>query len=238
MKTPFLWNTWKKRQGRDSLQMNDGIVTMLIQWCLLCLIWMGNFDRALQRLGFTRRNALAALTVFFICTFVSWRLVFLPVQVNLSGALLPLLFAGWLYANLPQERRRYLVVIAFFLAFLFAFLRKLTVSDPVLLIADEVILFPLAAVTTIVTVSRNPVVQLFMIMVSLPVADALFATSFLHRADLAQLGSDYAQDLLWCTLALWGTVLVLWHWLKSGILALGGALFPQWTGKSKTHSDR
>lgn len=84
--------------------MNEGTIALLIQWSLLCLVWMGSFDAQLREMNMERRRVLAVLCAFLICSFVSWKLFFAPIQVSLSGTLLPLLQV-WSSTRASPKRR-------------------------------------------------------------------------------------------------------------------------------------
>lgn len=218
--------------------MNDGILTLVIQWCFICLIWMGTLDRPLRQFSFSRAHALAVVTIFLLCSLVSWRLYFLPIEVNISGGILPLLLAGWIYTQLQQERRRYLLISSFFIGCMLLFLRKILFWDPVLLFTDEVLLLPLVIVFAAVILARTIVFQAFILLVSLTLSDALFALSQMKQAGSATIGTDYTQDMLWISLSLWVLVMSSLHIGKKGIVRLWSAIFPQLKWKSKTDTDR
>lgn len=218
--------------------MNDGVVTLVIQWCFICLIWMGSLDRPLSRFSFSRRRALAVLSVCLVCSMVSWRLYFLPIEVNISGGILPLLLAGWMYAHLPEEKRRYLLISSFFLGFMLFFLRKILFWDPVLLVMDEMLLLPVVIVPAAIVVARNIVLQAFILLVSLPLSDTLFTLSQLGQAGSAKIGSEDAQDMLWVSLALWLLVISMWRLVEKGAIGLGGKWQPLSKWKAKKDTDR
>jgi hypothetical protein len=218
--------------------MNDGIVAMIIQWCLLCFIWMGSLDLPLRKSGLSRSHGLAVLAGFLLSSFVSWRLFFLPLEISISGAVLPLLSAGWMYARLAIERRRYLLLSACFIAFLLFALRKMIFFDPVLLIADELLLLPALTVATVIALTRSVTLQLFILLVSLPLSDVFYMLSFFQQVGHCRIGSGYAQDLLWSSIALWASVIFVWSGMKNRAAAICAALILQLKGKSKSHPDR
>ncbi len=196
--------------------MNEGTLSLIIQWCLLCLIWMGSLDRPLLKMGVTRAAALSALSLFLVCSFVSWKLYFLPVEVSISGALLPALSAGWLYAGIPRQRRRMLLIAALLTAVLLSIFRLLLFKDPVLLVLDETSLIAGATLAALFTLTRDLRQQLCLLFLILPLTDGLHVLSFLPRLERGYIGSEYAQDMLWSTLMLWGGVLAVWGAAKKG----------------------
>lgn len=189
--------------------MNEGTLAILSQWTLLCLVWMGSMDAQLQEWGISPKRVLAAICSFLICTFVSWKLYFAPIEVSLSGTLLPLLASAWLYARLPRMRRRLYVLGACATAVLLFWLRWLFFTDPVLLFWDERVIVPAVGVLSITAMSRHGLAQLFQAMVSLPLADALYSLFIWRLSGSCQLGSEYAQDLLWSAVSLWTVVQVV-----------------------------
>jgi hypothetical protein len=196
--------------------MNEGTLTLLFQWCLLCLIWMGSFDRTLLEMGVTRAVALAALALFLVCSFVSWRLHFLPVHVSISGSLLPILCAGWLYERLVRERRRLVLIAGVITGFLLFCLRMLLFHDPVLLVVDETVMIPLSALFAVLALSRDAKQQLFHLFTAFPLSDALFSLRFLAMMEESEFGSAYAQDLLWSAVSLWCVQRAAWTLAKKG----------------------
>jgi len=196
--------------------MNEGTLSMIIQWCLLLLIWMGSLDFVLVRMGMTRAAALAALALFLVCSFVSWRLYFLPVHISISGALLPALAAGWLYSGLPRMRRRFLLLAGCVTASLLALFRLALSRDPVLLVLDEPILVAGVMLAALFTLTKEFRQQLFLLFLVLPLSDALQVLSVLPQMEQGIVGGEYAQDLLWVNMALWGGMLVLWSAAKTG----------------------
>lgn len=197
--------------------MNEGTITLLVQWCFLCLIWMGSFDGPLSGLGFTRSNALTLITVFLLCSFVSWRLYFLPIELTISGALLPSLLAGWLYTRLEKGRRRLYLISALLSGTLLCMFRILLFKDPVLLVLDERLLIPIGALVGLFALTRNVKQQLFFLLFVFLLADIMFTCSFLKKADRLVIGGDYAQDLLWSTLSLWSIGVFVWTLVRKGI---------------------
>ncbi|MFD2371792.1 hypothetical protein ACFSO0_17860 [Brevibacillus sp. GCM10020057] len=182
--------------------MNDGTIALLIQWSLLCLVWMGSMDAQLQEMGLRRKPVLAFICAFLLSTFVSWKLYFAPVEVSLSGMLLPFIASVCLYARLPVLCRLYLVG-ACATAILLFWLRWLFFIDPVLLFWDERVILPTAAILSIFVMSRHGGAQLFQVMVSLPLADLLYSLFMWKLSGTCRLGDDFSQDLLWSTVSLW-----------------------------------
>ncbi|MGD8189180.1 YphA family membrane protein [Brevibacillus ginsengisoli] len=186
--------------------MNDGILAMIVQWTLLVCIWMGSFDRQLNRLGLARASALAVLTVVLVCSYASWQLYFLPVYVNVSGGILPFLLSGWIWMKLPAKGKEYTLASSVLLACVILFIRKLIFWDPVLLILDEELLIPIACLFLVFLLSRRLEQQWFLLIVSVPLADVFYVFSNLQalsRYSQAVIGSPEAQDRLWISISLW-----------------------------------
>ncbi|GED56232.1 hypothetical protein ABER61_06075 [Brevibacillus formosus] len=194
--------------------MNEGTVAILIQWCLLCLVWMGSFDLQLQNMKMERRRVLAVISAFLMCTFVSWEIYFAPIQVSLSGTILPLIASVVLYTKLMSKIRRLYLLSALATALLLFWLRWLFFTDPILLFWDERIIVPAVGVSTIFLMSRTNLGQLFQLMLSLPLADAIHSLYFWKLSGSCQWGSEYAQDLLWSSLSLWALVSVVWSAIR------------------------
>ncbi|ELK41686.1 hypothetical protein D478_12821 [Brevibacillus agri BAB-2500] len=190
--------------------MNEGTIAILIQWSLLCLVWMGSFDSQLREMGMERRRVLAVLCAFLICSFVSWTLFFAPIQASLSGTLLPFFASAIFYARLPKAGRRLYVLGATGVAVMVFWLRWLFFSDPILLIWDERVIVPGISVAITLATSRLMAVRLFLLMLALPLADALYALYFWRASGACSLGTDYAQDLLWSGISLLGLISMLW----------------------------
>lgn len=183
--------------------MNEGTIAMLSQWSLLCLVWMGSMDAQLREMGVSPRRMLAVICSFLICTFVSWKVYFAPIEISLSGTLLPLLASAWLYSRLPRVRRRLNILGACATAVLLFWLQWLFFTDPVLLIWDERVIVPTAGLLSVLAMSRNSVAQLFQILLALPMADALHSLFFWKLSGSCVFGNDYSQDLLWSSISLW-----------------------------------
>lgn len=188
--------------------MNEGTIALLSQWCLLCLVWMGSMDPLLSEMKVSPRRLLAVLCAFLLCSFVSWKVYFAPIEVSLSGAMLPFLASAWLYARLPQVPRRLYVLGACATAVLLFWLRWLFFNDPILLFWDERVILPVTGILSILAMTRHRVAQLFQVMVALPLADVLYSLYFRRLSGTCLLGSEYAQDLLWSTISLWGIVTI------------------------------
>jgi hypothetical protein len=185
------------------MDMNEGTLAILIQWCFLCLVWMGSFDRPLKRWGVSRAGTLAVLAAFLACSFVSWQITFLPVQVSLSGAILPLLCGGWLYGRLAKEKRRLYLLAGAAAGLALFWLRWLFFTDPVLQVWDEAVLLPTAAVLAVFAIARRGLARLYLLAVSLPGADVLYALYVWKLSGTCEIGGGYAQDLLWSAVSLW-----------------------------------
>lgn len=190
--------------------MNEGTLAILIQWCLLCLAWMGSLDRLLRELGVSRKRMLAVITAFLLCSFVSWELFVAPVQVRVSGTILPLLACGWLYGQLPRERRRLHILTATLIALLLFWFRFLFYTDPVLLFGDERVIVPAAAIVSIMMIGRHGAAQLFQLLFSFSMADLFHTFYFWKLSGTCVLGDAYAQDLMWSGVTLWVLVRSIW----------------------------
>jgi len=195
--------------------MNDGVLAMIIQWCLLCLCWMGCFDRPLTSIRINRTKALAAMMLVLVCAFSNWQLHFFPLRVNVAGVLLPLLFAACLWSVLPREKRQFALICALFSLFCLYMARVFLLWDPILMVWDEKLLLPAFAVLLFFMLSREWRMQLFWILVVFPLADMLFVATFLPKSTVPAAGGEYAQDLLWVALATWCPAALLWGWLTS-----------------------
>lgn len=218
--------------------MNDGVITLITQWCLLCLIWMGMFDRALGRIALTRSHGLAVVTLFLICSYANWQLYFLPVSINLSGAILPLLTAAWIWSALHPQHKGFVLLAALFTTFLLFATRKLFFWDPVLMIVDEPILLPLIMVGTLFLLAREWRQQLVILFLSLPLADAVYMISSFQQWERCIIGGEYAQDLMWSILPLWLMFALLWRIMTKGLGVFRTYLTTQLKWKTKTNANR
>ncbi|MED2747288.1 hypothetical protein [Brevibacillus porteri] len=194
--------------------MNEGTVAILIQWSLLCLVWMGSFDLQLQNMKMERRRVLAVISAFLICTFVNWEIYFAPIQVSLSGTILPLIASIVLYTKLMSKIRRLYLLSALATALLLFWLRWLFFTDPILLFWDERIIVPAVGVSTIFLMSRTNLGQLFQLTLAMPLADVIHSLYFWKLSGSCQWGSEYAQDLLWSGISLWALVSIVWSAIR------------------------
>ncbi|MED1799977.1 hypothetical protein P4V60_15420 [Brevibacillus porteri] len=196
------------------MNMNEGTVAILIQWSLLCLVWMGSFDLQLQNMKMERRRVLAVISAFLICTFVNWEIYFAPIQVSLSGTILPLIASIVLYTKLMSKIRRLYLLSALATALLLFWLRWLFFTDPILLFWDERIIVPAVGVSTIFLMSRTNLGQLFQLTLAMPLADVIHSLYFWKLSGSCQWGSEYAQDLLWSGISLWALVSIVWSAIR------------------------
>ncbi|MDN9008856.1 YphA family membrane protein [Brevibacillus laterosporus] len=218
--------------------MNDGTIAMIVEWTLLCMVWMGLTDRFLHQMGWKRSTALLILTVFLATSYSEWRLFLLPVEVNVSGMLLPLLLGGTLWYHLKKKRRKYMITSAILLAFALFLLRKLFFWDPVLLFIDEVMILPVLCVILCFIVTRYAIYHWFLLCVAFPLSDALYQASFLSLTERCIIGGEYQQDLFWTAFALWsGCYLVIQFLQKTGV-ALRTRIAPLIRFKSKSPTNR
>jgi len=209
--------------------MNEGTIAILSQWSLLCLAWMGSMDAQLQELGIAPKRMLAVICSFLLCTFVSWKLYFAPIEVSLSGTVLPLIYSACLYARLHQPRRRLYLVGACATAVLLFWLRWLFFSDPILLFWDERVIVPAVGILSILAISRHGGAQLFQVMFSLPLADALYSLFEWKLSGSCRFGDDFAQDLLWSTISLWSI---------ASVVRFTAMRFVKWRKAASPHSDQ
>lgn len=193
--------------------MNEGTLALLIQWSLICLVWMGSLDLLLRELKATRKLALAVLAVCLISSFAFWPLSFAPVQVSLSGTLLPLLLCGWLYRKMPKDRRRVHLLASVMIAWLLFWLRWIFFTDPVLLFWEEQWMIPVIGLVAVGIVNRRGVAQLFSLLFAFIAADVIHAFYFWKLSGTCLLGNEFAQDLLWSSLSLWSILRVIWLWV-------------------------
>lgn len=208
--------------------MNEGTIAILFQWSLLCLVWMGSFDTQLRELRMSRRRMLAVLAALLVCSFVSWKIYFAPIQVSVSGTILPLLISVALYNRLGTERRRFHLVGAMATAVLLVWLRWLFFTDPILLLWDERVIVPALALLSVLLMSRQSQAQLFQLMFALTAADILHALYFWKLSGSCVFGADYAQDLLWSGISFLCVVRLIWSTIRR---ILG------WREPESSHSD-
>ncbi|GED66646.1 hypothetical protein BRE01_03480 [Brevibacillus reuszeri] len=194
--------------------MNEGTIAILFQWSLLCLVWMGSYDTLLREVRIQRRNMLAVLAAFLVCSFVSWKLYFAPVHVSLSGTILPLLVSVVLYTRLGKERRRLHLLGAMATAILLVWLRWLFFTDPILLFWDERIIVPVIAVIATFAMCRQSAAQLFQLIFALTATDILHTFYFWKLSGACVLGTDFAQDFLWSGIMLLGVVVLIWSVIR------------------------
>lgn len=197
--------------------MNEGTIAVLIQWSMLCFVWMGSFDSQLRDMKMERKRVLAAITVFLVCSFVSWEIYFAPIQVSLSGTILPLIASAVLYIKLMPGIRRLYLLSAMATAILLFWLRWLFFTDPILLIWDERVLVPAVGVITIFLMSRTARGQLFQLMLAMPLADAIHSLFFWKASGSCHLGTEFAQDLMWSGVSLWALVSFTWSLIRKMI---------------------
>ncbi|WP_139489189.1 YphA family membrane protein [Brevibacillus dissolubilis] len=217
--------------------MNEGIVAIILQWSMLCLIWMGSLDGPLRQIGLGRRSALAFVTAWIVCSFSSWQLYFLPVHVNVGGVLVPLLFAGWCWAAVPKKRRMPLLIATFMSAVMVFVVRKMLFFDPVLLVLEDTFLVPIVVVVILYGMTRSRLYHFFMLLLALPLSDALYMLSYLDQLTDLELGSGHAQDMFWLSFALWGVATVVWLVVYRGGTAVG-RMAANLRVRSKTNPNR
>ncbi|MBG9797450.1 hypothetical protein O0555_02405 [Brevibacillus laterosporus] len=218
--------------------MNDGTMAMIVEWTLLCVVWMGLTDRFLHHMGWKRSTALMVLTAFLITSYSEWRLFILPVEVNVSGMLLPLLIGGGLWYHLKKKRRKYMMTSAILMAFALILLRKLFFWDPVLLFIDEVMILPVLCVILCFIVTRHATYHWFLLCVAFPISDAFYQASFLSLTERCVIGGEYQQDLFWASFTLLsGCYLVIQLLQKAGML-LRTRIAPLIRFKSKSPTNR
>ncbi|MFS0555521.1 hypothetical protein [Brevibacillus sp. 179-C9.3 HS] len=194
--------------------MNEGTVAILIQWSLLCFVWMGSFDLPLRNMRLERKQVLAVISAFLISSFVSWEMYFAPIQVSLSGTILPLIASIVLYTKLMPKIRRLYLLSALATAVLLFWLRWLFFTDPILLFWDEKVIVPTVCVSVILLMSRTSLGQLFQLMITLPLADAIHSLFFWRLSGSCYLGTEYAQDLMWSGISLWVLVSIVWFAIR------------------------
>jgi hypothetical protein len=85
-----------------------------------------------------------------------------------------------------------------------------------LLVVDETVMIPLAALFAVLALSRDAKQQLFFLFTALPLSDALFSLRFLPMREETEFGSAYAQDLLWSAVSLWCVQRAAWALAKQG----------------------
>ncbi|AKF95430.1 hypothetical protein ABE137_03545 [Brevibacillus laterosporus] len=218
--------------------MNDGTIAMIVEWTLLCVVWMGLTDRFLHQMGWKRSTALLILTAFLVTSYSEWRLFLLPVEVNVSGMLLPLLLGGALWYHLKKKRRKYMITSAILLAFALILLRKLFFWDPVLLFIDEVMILPVLCVILCFIVTRYAIYHWFLLCIAFPLSDAFYQASFLSLTERCIIGGEYQQDLFWTAFALWSSCYLVIQLLQKTGVALRTRIAPLIRFKSKSPTNR
>ncbi|MGG1659628.1 YphA family membrane protein [Brevibacillus sp. NRS-1366] len=208
--------------------MNEGTIAILFQWSLLCLVWMGSFDSQLREWRMSRRRMLAVIAAFLVCSFVSWKFYFAPIQVSLSGTILPLLGSVALYTRLGKERRRIHLVGAMATAVLLVWLRWIFFKDPILLFWEERVIIPAVGVVATLIMSRQSRAQLFQLLFALTLADILHSLYFWKLSGSCMFGTDYAQDLLWSGISFMCVIRLIWSMIRR---VLG------WREPESSHSD-
>ncbi|NGQ94593.1 hypothetical protein G3578_05285 [Brevibacillus sp. SYP-B805] len=218
--------------------MNDGIRTLILEWSLLWLLWMGILDRQLRGIHLTRTQALAVVSLYLLGSFTDWKLSFPPVAITVSGTILPLLTAAWIWTGLSGYKRGCSLAAAVFTVFALFAARKLLFWDPVLLLIDETLLLPLYLLALLFLLTRDWREQLFIVLIGLPLADALYMLSCLPQLKECVIGGGYAQDLLWTALPLWMAAAAVWAVLYRGIVSLRAVILPWGRWRTKTNAHR
>lgn len=218
--------------------MNDGTIAMIVEWTLLCVVWMGITDQFLHQMRWKRSTALLVLTTFLITSYSEWRLYVIPVEVNVSGMLLPLLVGGVLWYFLKRQRRKYMLTSAVLLTLVLILLRKLFFWDPVLLFIDEVIILPILCVILCFIVTRHAIYHWFLLCVALPLSDAFYQASFLSLTERCVIGGEYQQDLFWTSFAMWAGCYMVCQLVQKTGLVLRTRIAPMFRLKSKSPTNR
>ncbi|MBO8163027.1 MAG: hypothetical protein H0Z34_04795 [Brevibacillus sp.] len=216
--------------------MKEGIVALIAQWCILCLVWMGGMDRILRQLKLSAKGTLVWLLAFIVCTFAGWKLSILSVDIYLSGAILPLLAAGCIWRAVRPGSRAYVLAAAALCLALVFFVRKLLFLDPVLMLADERLMVPGLLLIVLHLLMRGAAGQVVTILLTVPLSDAIYAFSFHLYTSRLTIGGPAAQDLLWCSIILWtlslAAVAAGRSWLISA--AVSNTLRRSWKAKPPT----
>lgn len=219
--------------------MNDGIIALIVQWCLLCLCWMGFFDKQLRNLGVNRAVGLAMITLFLVATYSNWVVNLPPIQINLGGAVLPMLVAAWVWTSCPTGGKRYLLLLSGICTLCVFSLRTFFFWDPVLLIWDERYLLPLVIVVLALLLVRDWRQQLFLLFVMFVISDALYMGSTFQRWQACTIGNEYAEDLLWSAVPLWMLCAYMWRGITIMLrLMMQKIRLPLLKWKTKTNADR
>lgn len=211
--------------------MNDGIAAMVVQWCLICFVWMGSLNRLLSRLHVSQAQALACLAACLLCAFSNWRMYVLPVEISVSGLLLPISFSAWLWVRMIRpSQARYLMAALITLTSVLYLVRRLFIWDPLLMVMEDTLLLPLLLNGLIFLLCRRVKEQAFLLFMSVPLFDAAHALSLWGKMSPFPLGSPFSQDVLWLSLFVWS---IVWSFiLMLGRSRLIGSL------KSKLHTHR
>lgn len=184
--------------------MNEGIAAMVVQWCLICLVWMGSFNRLLERLHLTQAKALAILAAFLLSSFSNWRMYFLPIEVSISGTLLPLFSSVWLWTCLIRRgQSSYFAAAVITLTSVLFCAKRLFIWDPILLFTDETLVLPLLLTLLVFLFARHAGEQVFLICFSVTLYDLSQALSLWGKGMPVSLGSPFSQDVLWLSLFAW-----------------------------------
>ncbi|UFJ42802.1 hypothetical protein LOK74_10040 [Brevibacillus humidisoli] len=218
--------------------MNEGIIALILQWSILCLVWMGALDRTLHHVKLSRRSTLAGLAAFMLCSFADWRLYFLSVEINLSGTVLPLLLAGRVWRSIGRANRAYVLAAAALCLALLFFVRKVLFMDPVLLLIDEWLLVPGLLMLIMLLLTRHQADQLLIMLLAFPLSDALYTLSFLGYATELVIGAPAAQDLLWCSFAMWVCITSVWLASRSRLTTVAFFQVPWFRWRTKPPSER
>lgn len=187
--------------------MNEGIAAMVVQWCLICLVWMGSFNRLLASLRLTQAVTLAVLAACLLSAFSNWRMFFLPVEVSVSGTMLPLFFSGWLWVSLVRPgQSSYLAAAVITITSVLFLVKRLFIWDPILLFADEMLVFPLLLTLLVFLFARHAEEQVFLLFFSVTLFDFSHALSLWGKVTPFAIGSPFSQDVLWLSVFTWSLV--------------------------------
>ncbi|MGO0060986.1 YphA family membrane protein [Brevibacillus fluminis] len=184
--------------------MNEGIAAMVVQWCLICLVWMGSYNRLLARFRLTQATTLAVLAACLLSSFSNWRMYVLPIEVSVSGTIVPVMISAWMWTCLVRPgQASYLAAAVITMTSVLFCIKRLFIWDPVLMFADETVILPLLLTVLVFLFARHAEEQVFLLFFSVTLFDISHSLSLWGKVTPFAIGSPFCQDVLWLSVLTW-----------------------------------
>ena len=175
--------------------MNAGVFGLVSVWFMFLFIWLGWFDRPLQKYELSKNKVMLVFLIYLLGTGFSFSVA--GAEFGVVTSLFSLGIGGYFWLR-EGESFRFHLLTASLLISASLFLTQIMIRlDPILMIIKEPQLLSFMVVSLAVLTARTGIHQLILQSLGLWINDVLFQLFLWDKTSQLYIGSPDFRDLWW-----------------------------------------